>query len=223
MTAETPTAAKTSTWQPLQVYVMAVICLLMGVALGYLFRGSETPATDRPTAAAAQPTANTGAGDMPTLEQMKRMADKTAEPLLLKLESDPKTPDLLAQIGKIYQSTHQFKEAITYYERSLAIDPKNVGIRNEMASCLYYVGDTDKAIQQLEQSLKDDPQNANSLFNLGMIRWQGKQDAQGAVTVWKRLLKLNPNLEQQKKAEVQKLIAQAGQHGSKPEEASQEF
>jgi cytochrome c-type biogenesis protein CcmH/NrfG len=69
-------------------------------------------------------------------------------------------------------------------------------------------------MKQLDQSLKDDPKNANSLFNIGMIRWQGKQDPQGAVTAWKQLLKMNPDLEAQKKAQVEKLISDANQHGS---------
>lgn len=159
---------------------------------------------------------NASAPSMPSLEQMKQMADKQAEPLLAKLQSDPKNPSLLVQIGRIYESTHQFKEAADYYDQSLVIDPKNVVIRNEMASCLYYTGDVDGALRQLAQSLKDEPNNANSLFNLGMVRWQGKKDAEGAVTAWKQLLKTNPNLEDQKKAQVQRLIADASQNAGSP-------
>ena len=148
---------------------------------------------------------------MATLEQMKQLADMQAQPLQEKLKKEPKNADLLAQIGHIYQSTHQFKDAAGYYERSLEINPKNVDIRNEAASCLYYNGDVDGALQQLDQSLKNDPKNANALFNLGMIRWRGKNDTKGAVTAWQRLLKANPNLEDEKKAQVQKLIADASQ------------
>lgn len=160
---------------------------------------------------------------MPTLEQMKQMADKQAEPLLAKLQNDPKNPDLLAGIGRTYESAHQFKEAADYYARSLAIRPEKVAIRNEMASCLYYTGDVDGALKQLDRSLKDDPKNANSLFNLGMIRWQAKNDVPGALTAWKQLLKSNPNLDGQKKAQVQRLIAAASQHPSMPEEAKSKF
>jgi hypothetical protein len=37
-------------------------------------------------------------------------------------------------------------------------------------------GDVDGALQQLTQATTDDPKDANSFFNLGMIRWQGKKD-----------------------------------------------
>jgi cytochrome c-type biogenesis protein CcmH/NrfG len=206
-------------WTSRQVYVSAAICLALGVTLGYLFRGSGISATARSAPAATQPGMNASASAMPSLEQMKQMADKQAEPLLAKLQSDPGNPTLLAQIGRIYESTHQFKEAADYYDQSLAIDPKNVVIRNEMASCLYYAGDVDGALKQLERSLKDDPKNANSLFNIGIIRWQAKKDAAGAVSAWKQLLKLNPDLEDEKKAQVQRLIADASQNGGVPQPA----
>ncbi|HEX4786278.1 MAG TPA: tetratricopeptide repeat protein [Candidatus Sulfotelmatobacter sp.] len=200
-------------WRTAQVYVMAAICLAVGLALGYLFRGSVTQV--RPPAA-AQPPAAMGAADsnppqMPSLEDMKHMADKKAEPLLAKLKADPNNSILLNQIGTLYKATHQFKEAAGYYQKAVDADPKNVAARTDLASCLYYQGDADGAINQLQQSLRYEPKDANSLFNLGMIRLQGKNDPTGAVTAWQQLLKLNPTLAEDKKAAVQKLIAQARQ------------
>lgn len=204
-------------WRAQQVYAMAVVCLLIGLAIGYLFRGSQSPAVPAPapgTASANAPSpANPMAGHMPSLEEMKRMADKKADPLVEKLKSDPNNSDLLAEIGKIYNSTHQFKEAASYYKRALQVDPKNVAIRTEMASCLYYSGDVDGAISQLQQSLSNDPKDANSLFNLGMIMWQGKKDSKGAVAAWQQLLKSNPQLSADRKATVQKLIAEVQMQG----------
>jgi len=193
------------------VYASAAICLALGVTLGYLFRGSGAgsraaiPAVAQPAASAPQ---------MPSLQQMKEMALKQAEPLLAKLKNDPNNAELLAQVGGIYEATHQFKEAVNYYNQSLAANPKNVLIRNEMATCLYYMGDVDGGIKQLEQVLKDDPKNANALFNLGMIRWQAKKDPDSAVSAWKQLLKLNPGLDEQKKNQVNQLISDATQHGA---------
>ena len=210
-----PTAG--SSWQAKQVYAMAVICLVVGLAIGYLFRGSQSPAPPpQPAANAqtaqaaptnAQPAAGAMGGHMPSLEEMKQMADKKAAPLLEKLKGDPNNSDLLIQVGNIYKSTHQFKEAASYYDKALQIDPKNVAIRTEMASCLYYNGDVDGAISQLQQSLRVDPKDANSLFNLGMIKWQGKQDSKGALAAWQQLLKSNPQLSAERKATVQKLMA----------------
>ena len=195
---------------------MAVICLIMGVALGYLFRGSESRPTQS-SQAAAQPDlgSSPGAGmpqQMPTLDDMKRMADKQAAPLLEKLKTDPNSSSLLNQIGTLYQATHQFKEAAGYYEKAVQTDPKNVAARTDLASCLYYQGDVEGALKQLQTSLQFDPTDANTLFNLGVIRWQAKKDSSGAVSAWQQLLKSNPKLADDRKAAVEKLIAQAKQH-----------
>ena len=201
-------------WKPAQVYMMAGVCVVIGLALGYLFRGTASNAVPAsPVAQAASQGPVTALAQMPSLDQMKQMADKKAAPLLEKLKSDPNNNDLLIQVGNIYKATHQFKEAVGYYDKALQVDPKNVAIRTEMASCLYYNGDVDGAISQLQQSLHYDPKDANSLFNLGMIKWQGKQDGKGALAAWQELLKSNPQLSADRKATVQKLMAEAQTKG----------
>ncbi len=209
-----PDESARAAWRASQVYVLSGICLLLGVMLGYLLRGSASPAptpasnTGQVEAAASGLPDHGQMGQMPTLAQMKHMADKQAEPLLAKLRTSPNDASLLVQVGNIYRSTHQFKEAADYYGKSLQIDPKNVAIRTEMASCLYYTGDVDGALEQLHQAVETDPKDSNSLFNLGLLEWKEKKDAAGALAAWDQLLKSNPNLAAAKKSEVQKLIAQ---------------
>lgn len=212
MTLQTTEARqKESSWQPRQVYVMAAVCLVVGLLVGYLLPGSAKPAVLNSTATAkSQVEMNSGAlAPMPTLDQMKHMADKQAAPLLTKLAADPNDVALLVQIGNIYKASHQFKQAADYYGKALSVDARNVAVRTEMASCLYYSGDVNGALDQLHQSLEYDPKDADSLFNLGMIRWKGNNDAAGAIAAWQQLLRTNPNLD--RKAIVEKMIAEAQQ------------
>jgi cytochrome c-type biogenesis protein CcmH/NrfG len=202
-------------WHGKHAYTMAVVYLLAGLAIGYLFRGSEPSSPRRLTEATRAATAGSGIDEQtPSLAQMKHMAEKKAEPLLKRLKEDPKNADLLVQVGDVYKQTHQFKDAANFYERSLKIDPKNAGVRSDLASVLYYTGDVDGALAQLQEALKYDAKNGAALFNLGMIQWQGKKDRNGAVAAWEELLKTNPRLTADRKATVEKLIAQAKQ-GSK--------
>jgi len=197
-------------WKPAQVYAMAGICLAIGLVLGFLFRGS---ASNAPPAAATAQASTQGAmaapTEMPSLDDMKKMADKKAEPLLAKLQNDPNNSDLLNQIGTIYKATHQFKDAIGYYQKAVQANPRNNPARTDLASCLYYEGDVDGALAQLQQALTYNPKDANSLFNLGMIRWKGKGDTKGAVEAWNRLLKSNPQLDPRKKAQIEQLLTEA--------------
>jgi len=170
---------------------------------------SPTVPMQSPNAASASPHSGTAtpAGRMPTLADMKQMADKKAEPLLAKLKTDPKNVDVLMQVASIYHSTHQFKDAATYYRRAALVDPKNVVLRTKLAASLYRTGDVDGGIAQLKQALTYDPKDANALFDLGMMRLQGKQDGKGALAAWQLLLKSNPQLSSERRATVEKLMA----------------
>jgi cytochrome c-type biogenesis protein CcmH/NrfG len=206
---------------------MAAICLVLGLVLGYLFRGSQTQpapvqaavasappesASATATTATAAPTAmGGGAHPMPTLDQMKQMADKKAGPLLAKLKSDPNNEEVLVQVAKIYEATHQFPEAASYFQKASQVNPKDNNVRIQLASCLFYTGDNDGAIAQLQNVLQNNPKDLNSLFNLGFIEWKGKNDGPGAVATWRQLLKFHPEMEQAKKEQVQRLIAEASQ------------
>lgn len=201
-------------WTGTQAYVLAIICLVVGVAIGYLLRGSASPATtDAHNHEAAPAGMGTGMGNtQPTPEQMKHMAEKQAEPLMAQLKDKPNDPQLLYQIGNIYYDTQNFPDAIQYYQQALAKDPKLADVRTDMATAYYYTGDVDRALAEFDAVLKQDPSHANALFNQGMVRWKGKMDINGAVASWKKLLEMNPNY--QRKDEVQAFIAQAEKHAN---------
>jgi len=196
-------------WGPKAVYGMAIVCLLLGLAVGYLLRGSQSTA---PLTSSNAPTTTEANGAetiqrMPTLEQMKAMADRKVDPLLKQLKNEPRNKELLIQIASYYKSAHQFKDAAAYLSRAAELDPKNTAIRTERATCLYFDGDIDGALSALQESLHQSPTDANALFNLGLIRWKGKKDAAGAIAAWKELLKTHPNLD--KKPLVEHMIAEA--------------
>jgi cytochrome c-type biogenesis protein CcmH/NrfG len=46
-----------------------------------------------------------------------------------------------------------------------------------------------------------------TLFNLGMMKWKGKDDAAGTIATWQELLRSNPNLD--RKSTVEQMIAEA--------------
>ncbi|HEY1470717.1 MAG TPA: tetratricopeptide repeat protein [Candidatus Acidoferrum sp.] len=203
---KSPPAITPATWPTNHVSVLAVASLVVGLVAGYLLLrgGPANPA--KPAVAAAAPKLP-GAHPPMTMEQMKAMADRKAVPLLEKLKANPKDATALTQLGALYSSAHQFPQSADYYRKALESDPKNVATRAQLASSLYYGGDVDDALQQLQQVLKTDPKNANALFNLGMMKWKGKDDAAGAIATWQELLRSNPNLD--RKSTVEQMIAEA--------------
>ncbi len=204
-------------WTNLQVYVLAAICFILGVPAGYLLHGGgQAP---RPASGSAAQEGAVRPQGQPSPEQMRAMADKAAEPLLAQLAVTPKDPGLLAKVGDVYYDTHQYDEAIRYYSNALQFDPSNANVRTDMATAIYYQGDAKRALAELDLALKYDPKHAQTLLNIGLIKWQANMDVEGAVTAWQKLLDTNPNFEQAE--QVKQLIAQAKQHagiisGTKP-------
>jgi cytochrome c-type biogenesis protein CcmH/NrfG len=205
-------------WTSVQAYVLAVICLLVGIAGGWFIRGSQSPATAaaEPTiASAAAPAMGDQPAKAPTPAQMQKMADTQAAPLLDKLKADPNNASLLANIGNVYYDTQLYPAAIDYYQRVLKIQPANAGVRTDMATAYWYNGDADSAIVEFKKSLSYEPNKPNTLFNLGIVEWQGKMDIDKAVATWQKLLDTNPTYEGKDK--VVELMAQAKKHsGVKP-------
>lgn len=207
-------------WNSVQAYTLAVICLLVGIAAGWFIRGSKNSPFDQVAATTPMGMAiGTGSQQVsngePTPDQMRLMADRQAKPLLEQLKENSENPELLANIGNVYYDAQQFPTAIEYYQRVLKIQPSNTGVRTDLATAIWYTGNIDKAIEEFNKSLSYEPTKPNTLFNLGIVKWQGKMDVQGAMAAWQKLLDANPNYEAKDK--VLELMAQAKKHsGVKP-------
>lgn len=214
---DTNRATSIEQWTSVQAYVLAVICLLVGIAGGWLIRGSQSPASvaaETATASAAAPAIAPGA-QTPTPAQMQKMADTQAAPFIEKLKADPNNVGLLENIGNVYYDAQLFPIAIDYYQRALKLEPANTGVRTDMATAYWYTGNADTAIAEFQKSLSYEPNKANTLFNLGVVEWQGKMDIEKATAIWQKLLDTNPNYEGKDK--VLELMAQAKKHsGVKP-------
>lgn len=198
-------------WTSAQAYLLAAFCLLLGVALGYLFRGSASPATSASAASTMQP-GSAAQGQQPSAEA-QAMVEQSAAPLLEAINKNPNDYDSLVKLGNVFYDGQQFANAIQYYERALAIQPENVDVRTDMGTAYWYSGNADKALSELQTSLKYKPGHPQTLFNLGWVRWQGKADPKGAIEAWQQLLKANPDYPQ--KEQVEKYIAKAKEHAAR--------
>jgi cytochrome c-type biogenesis protein CcmH/NrfG len=208
----TNAASAGGAWTGRQAYLLAAFCLLLGVALGYLFRGSASPAAAQ---AAASTTTQQGSGFQKQQPDPNAQAALTqaAAPLLEAVNKDPNDFDSLVKLGDLFYDGKQFPSAIQYYERALVIHPENPDVRTDMGTAYWYTGDAEKALASMETSLKYRPGHPQTLFNLGWVRWQGKQDPKGAIEAWQQLLKANPDYPQRQ--QVEQYIAKAKEHASR--------
>jgi tetratricopeptide (TPR) repeat protein len=188
-------------WTSRQALILVTLCLAAGVTGGWLGRGlQKTPQSSlaqRPSLSSVAVPASSSPS--PTSQSLREIADTQAASLLAKLSADPSNPDTLASIANLYYDAQQYPVAVDYYNRSLQSRPSDASVRTDMATAYWYMGNAEEAIAQFNQALVFAPTNPNTLFNLGLVKWQGKHDGPAAIALWKKLLESNPNYEQKDK------------------------
>jgi cytochrome c-type biogenesis protein CcmH/NrfG len=204
--------AKTS-WTAVQVYALSLMCLLIGVTVGYLFRGARAPQASSNSKVAGSERSAVDLSKQPSPDHMKQMAEKQVAPLLEQLKAQPNDNDTVIKVAAYYFAARQFDESAKYFERSASLKP-TADVLTRLANAYFYGGAQDKAISTLNRALQLDPKNANALYNLGMLKWQSEGDVKGAIECWQKLLKTNPN--HPNRAQVEKMIALVKQHKEMP-------
>jgi Tfp pilus assembly protein PilF len=217
------TSSHDKVWTDVQAYLLAAVCLVLGVALGYLFRGSAAPVAGVAQASAAsdgnaaqgqpgqaQPNQAQPAQVQMNPAQQKVMVDQAVAPLLATLKISPDDFNTITQLANLYYDGRQYPEAVKYYQLALKLQPTNADVLTDFGTSLWFLGDADGAIAEFQKALSYRPDHPGTLFNLGVVRWEGKLDPKGAVQAWEDLLRRNPNYPQ--KQEVQEYINRARQH-----------
>ena len=203
------TTVSNEKWTSGQVYGIAIVCLLLGLAGGWFMRRVQASSENTQVAAsqAIPNQVNASQAALAAPPPLQQTAETQAAPLLAQLKTDPNNAALLENLGDIYYDAQQYLAAIEYYQRALNVQPANTSVRTDMATAIWYTGNADGAITEFKKSLAYEPTKANTLFNVGIVLWQGKHDGAGAIAAWQKLLSANPNYEHKEK--VQQLIADA--------------
>ena len=192
--------AKTSSWTTTQVYTAIAVVLILGGLGGYLLHSSGSA----PESAASSNNSSLPPSQMPSQAQM---LNTEAAPLQSRLQANPKDVSALVALGNLYFDNQQCTDAIVYYQRALNETPNNPDVRTDMGICYYYTGNADRALQEFDRALKDDPKHSQTLFNEGVVKMQGKNDAKGAIAAWEELLRIDPGYRD--RARVESMLAEA--------------
>ncbi len=206
---------QTERWTNFRAVALSIVCLAVGIAGGWLWRGGQQAKITRFVHAADIATPMSMAGSItpesPGPGQLKAMADAQAAPMVSQLRSDPGNQALLVSVGNLYYDAQQYSTSVEYYGRALRINPSDAAVRTDMATAYWYMGKADTAISEFNKALAYEPTKPNTLFNLGLVKWHGKKDAAGAIADWDKLLASNPNYEARDKVEAMIAEAKKGQ------------
>jgi len=130
--------------------------------------------------------------------------------LTSKIKQNPKDFDSIVELANIDFDQKRFDDAINLYKKALEIRPDALNVRTDMGTAMFYLNRYDDAIATFKQSLVSNPNDAQTLFNLGVAMLHGKNDPQGALQYWDKLVETNPNHPQAQfvKEQIKKLREQ---------------
>ena len=180
-------------------FVFVLSGTLFGLMVGWILgsqQAGSTAAAPAPAAASAAPAAaSPAASDVAPLDD-RRVAD------LRKIATgDPKNADVRTELGNLYFDAQKYDLAIPWYEASYKLKTTDPNVSTDLAIAYFYTNQADRALGQLDASLRIDPKHLKSLLNQGIVRWLGKNDVKGATESWKKVVELAPGSEEAKKAQ----------------------
>lgn len=114
---------------------------------------------------------------------------------------DPNNPEFRTQLANLYYDMGQYETAADHYRRSLDLRPANPGVETDLAACLHYLGQDDKALEMLDKVLGYSPGFSQAMFNKGIILINGKRDVNAGIRVWEDLLRIHPDFAQKDELE----------------------
>lgn len=164
--------------------VTGIAGVLFGVIVGYLLGAGSTPPA--PGAGTIAEVAAQGSAQ-PVLNESELQGYRNI------LASDPKNAKAATELGNRLYDAGRYADAIPYYQQAFANDPRNINVSTDLGTALWYAGRADDALAQFQRSLAFDPKHPQTLFNVGIVRSDGKQDAAGAIQAWEALLNANPS------------------------------
>jgi cytochrome c-type biogenesis protein CcmH/NrfG len=173
----------------------------IGIIFEYLIERTIHTNLPLPVPSAKTVTKPTGAtkppGRDPAMEAGAAFMAKVTEQKN-RLEKNPKDREALIFLGNANYDITQFDKASQYYRAALEIDPSNIQVRTDLATCYLNLGKTDKALSELRTVLKQEPAHEPALYNIGLILLEVKKDKKGAIAAWEKLLKAHPDTDKAK-------------------------
>ncbi len=178
------------------VFASTLAGMLFGVIVGYSIAMGQLKSAGQPSGgggvAEIQPLGGAAAGGAaPAATAVVTEADLQTWRNIL--ASDPKNVRAATELGNKLYDAGRYAEAVPYYEQAFALDLKNVNVSTDLGTAQWYSGKPDAAVAQFAKSLAINPTHAPTLFNMGVVLLNGKQDAAGAIAAWEKLLATSPS------------------------------
>lgn len=179
--------------------VYAIAALMVGGLMGYVLAIQNIRSAD----GAAPAPGGTASSSAPVFDEG---ALRTYREILAR---EPLNLQAAVNAANLLYDAQRYAEAIPLYQRAFALNPSDIDVSTDLGTALWYSGRPDDALAQYDRSLALNATHAQTLFNIGIVKSEGKRDYPGALAAWEELLAMNPTYPNA--ARVRSLITDAQQ------------
>jgi len=123
------------------------------------------------------------------------------------ITANPNDLKTMVELANLYIQLRRNKEALTWFEKVIEKDNKNIDSLSGAAMIYLSLGETAKAKEYYKRVLDIEEYNPSALLGLGWIKLHKEDDAKGAIKLWELLIEHNPNypLNRELKQELDRL------------------
>ena len=180
-----------------ETVITALIFLSVGFLAGYIYKAQTVSSTDHAESAAAASPSPDGA-PASSGQALPPGHPAVADPATLRMlreqaSENPQDPAPALRLADLLFDQGQFDQAVSWYQKALQLDPKNVAARTDLGTCFFNLGQPEEALREFRQSLQIDPRHEPTLFNVVVVNLAGNHDVRAAREAWEKLHRLNPN------------------------------
>ncbi|MFZ4439361.1 MAG: tetratricopeptide repeat protein [Syntrophales bacterium] len=175
-----------------RLFLAGFVCLCIGLGIGYLVGKQSSAGSASVASMPFQGQTSLPSQGQPPMQNPAIAAQNEAS-LRSLLMANPKNLEALIQLGNLYYDQGQHLQAVEWYGKALEIDPRNPDVRTDRGTSYWNLSRPDEAIAEFQKSLQVNPGHSQTLYNMGLVYLQGKNNTAEAKKAWQKLLATNPN------------------------------
>ena len=165
----------------------AILGIILGATSGYIFAFYQVQSSTPRSSPVAQGS-NLPQGHPNVSNDQLQSMFKDA------LEKRPNDPTLMTRYANFLFDLGRFNEAVTWFEKVIALEPNNLDVRTDYGTALWNAGQKEKALATYQEILKTDPKHMATLHNMVIVNLEDRNFAAAEQTL-KRMEEIDPKYE----------------------------
>jgi tetratricopeptide (TPR) repeat protein len=184
-----------------EIVITAIVFFGVGFLAGYIYDAQKNWNAQQKAVSTAAPAGSgmpSGAAATGGMQGLPEGHPPIGDPAVVKaLEEQaaqsPQDADIRVKLANYLYDRQQWQPAVEWYQKALALDPKNVGARTDLGTAYFYLGRPRDALREYRQSLQTDPTHQPTIFNSIVVNLDGLHDVAAAQQAWDKLHRMNAN------------------------------